>query len=92
MSLGLEKRNVIKQGKSFVQFLVMSFARDKWDKIAELTSCTRSTATKKKKKNPRELDMDARGRICANLPHFLQTALPPYRTDCSMTAYARQSV
>lgn len=46
MSLGLEKRNIIKQGKPFVQFLVMSFARDKWDKIAELTSCTRSIATK----------------------------------------------
>lgn len=48
MSLGLEKRNVIKQGKSFVQFLVMSFARDKWDKIVELTSCIRSTDTHKK--------------------------------------------
>lgn len=63
MSLGLvEKRNVIKQGKPFVQFLVMSFARDKWDKIAELASCTRRTDTR----NPRVLDMSTRGRICVN--------------------------
>lgn len=46
MSPGLQRRNINKQGKPFVQFLVMSFARDKWDKIAELTSCTTSTATK----------------------------------------------
>lgn len=80
MSLGLEKRNIIKQGKPFVQFLVMSFARDKWDKIAELMSCTRSTATK----NPRVLDMDAWCRIRVNIPDFLEIALTPYskRTDC----------
>lgn len=46
MSPGLQRRNIIQQGKPFVQFLVMSFARDKWDKRAELTSCTPSTATK----------------------------------------------
>lgn len=46
MSPGLQRRSIIQQGKPFVQFGVMSFARDKWDEIAELTSCTTSTATK----------------------------------------------